>query len=119
MTQTVRGVISRKKSEPVEVVDIVIPDPGPGEAVVDINGLLKKPMKGNCLCWYGNFEYCIKDLQDPSRKLLQKYNKRAKKYGNVNVGKEIVDKALQAWCRICGVKTDRVNNMWGQSIFMC
>lgn len=89
------------------------------EAVVDINGLLKKPMKGNCLCWYGNFEYCIKDLQDPSRKLLQKYNKRAKKYGNVNVGKEIVDKALQAWCRICGVKTDRVNNMWGQSIFMC
>ncbi len=36
MTQTVRGVISRKKSEPVEVVDIVIPDPGPGEVVVDI-----------------------------------------------------------------------------------
>ena len=36
MTQTVRGVISRKKSEPVEVVDIVIPDPGPGEVVVDM-----------------------------------------------------------------------------------
>ena len=36
MTQTVRGVISRKKSLPVEVVDIVIPDPGPGEVVVDI-----------------------------------------------------------------------------------
>ena len=36
MTQTVRGVISRKKSEPVEGVDIVIPDPGPGEVVVDI-----------------------------------------------------------------------------------
>ncbi|MCG7579576.1 S-(hydroxymethyl)mycothiol dehydrogenase [Mycolicibacterium sp. OfavD-34-C] len=36
MTQTVRGVISRRKSEPVEVVDIVIPDPGPGEVVVDI-----------------------------------------------------------------------------------
>src|SRR4029453_12390336 len=36
MTQTVRGVISRKKGEPVEVVDIVIPDPGPGEVVVDI-----------------------------------------------------------------------------------
>jgi S-(hydroxymethyl)mycothiol dehydrogenase len=36
MTQTVRGVISRKKGEPVEVVDVVIPDPGPREVVVDI-----------------------------------------------------------------------------------
>src|SRR5690348_16114310 len=36
MSQTVRGVISRKKGDPVELVDIVIPDPGPGEAVVDI-----------------------------------------------------------------------------------
>src|SRR6267142_5493761 len=36
MTQTVRGVISRKKGEPVEVVDVVIPEPGPGEVVVDI-----------------------------------------------------------------------------------
>src|SRR6478672_13835368 len=36
MTQTVRGVISRNKGEPVEVVDVVIPDPGPGEVVVEI-----------------------------------------------------------------------------------
>ncbi|HTM85188.1 MAG TPA: S-(hydroxymethyl)mycothiol dehydrogenase [Mycobacterium sp.] len=36
MSQTVRGVISRSKGEPVELVDIVIPDPGPGEVVVDI-----------------------------------------------------------------------------------
>ncbi|KMO74535.1 S-(hydroxymethyl)mycothiol dehydrogenase [Mycolicibacterium obuense] len=36
MTQTVRGVISRSKGQPVEVVDIVIPDPRPGEVVVDI-----------------------------------------------------------------------------------
>lgn len=36
MSQTVRGVVARKKNEPVEVVDIVIPDPGPGEVVVDI-----------------------------------------------------------------------------------
>ena len=36
MTQTVRGVISRKKGEPVEVVDVVIPDPGPREVVVEI-----------------------------------------------------------------------------------
>jgi S-(hydroxymethyl)mycothiol dehydrogenase len=36
MSQTVRGVISRSKGKPVELVDIVIPDPGPGEVVVDI-----------------------------------------------------------------------------------
>jgi S-(hydroxymethyl)mycothiol dehydrogenase len=36
MAQTVRGVISRKKGDPVEVVDVVIPGPGRGEVVVDI-----------------------------------------------------------------------------------
>ena len=40
MSQTVRGVISRSKAQPVEVVDIVIPDPGPGEVVVDSAVLL-------------------------------------------------------------------------------
>ena len=36
MPQTVKGVIARTKGEPVELTDIVIPDPGPGEAVVAI-----------------------------------------------------------------------------------
>jgi len=36
MSQTVRGVISRSKGDPVELVDIVIPDPGPGEVVVAV-----------------------------------------------------------------------------------
>ncbi len=36
MSQTVRGVISRAKGQPVELVDIVIPDPGPGDVVVAI-----------------------------------------------------------------------------------
>jgi S-(hydroxymethyl)mycothiol dehydrogenase len=34
--EQVRGVISRKKGEPVELVDVVIPDPGPGEVIVDV-----------------------------------------------------------------------------------
>src|SRR6476619_1693622 len=34
--QVVRGVVSRKMGEPVEVVDVVIPDPGPREVVVDV-----------------------------------------------------------------------------------
>lgn len=36
MAQHVRGVIARAKGEPVELTTIVVPDPGPGEAVVDI-----------------------------------------------------------------------------------
>ncbi len=36
MPQEVRGVIARAKGEPVTVETIVIPDPGPGEAVVTI-----------------------------------------------------------------------------------
>lgn len=36
MSQTVKAVIARSKDAAVEVVDIVIPDPGPGEAVVRI-----------------------------------------------------------------------------------
>ena len=36
MPQTVKGVIARSKGAEVELVDIVVPDPGPGEAVVQI-----------------------------------------------------------------------------------
>ncbi len=36
MPQTVRGVIARSKGADVELVDVVVPDPGPGEVVVQI-----------------------------------------------------------------------------------
>jgi len=36
MSQQVRGVIARAKGAPVELVDIVVPDPGPGEVVVAV-----------------------------------------------------------------------------------
>src|SRR6201747_138765 len=36
MVQKVQGVISRAKDAPVELVTILVPDPGPGEAVVQI-----------------------------------------------------------------------------------
>lgn len=35
-TRTVRGVISREKGAPVELVPIVIPEPGPNDVIVDI-----------------------------------------------------------------------------------
>jgi S-(hydroxymethyl)mycothiol dehydrogenase len=36
MSQRVRGVVSRAKGAPVEVATVVVPEPGPGEAVVKI-----------------------------------------------------------------------------------
>jgi S-(hydroxymethyl)mycothiol dehydrogenase len=36
MPHEVRGVVARAKGEPVTIETIVVPDPGPGEAVVDI-----------------------------------------------------------------------------------
>ncbi|WP_024802299.1 S-(hydroxymethyl)mycothiol dehydrogenase [Nocardia sp. BMG51109] len=36
MSQHVRGVIAREKGKPVELTEIVIPDPGPGEVVVAV-----------------------------------------------------------------------------------
>jgi S-(hydroxymethyl)mycothiol dehydrogenase len=36
MPQTVQGIIARAKGEPVELATVVVPDPGPGEALVDV-----------------------------------------------------------------------------------
>ncbi|PXX64070.1 S-(hydroxymethyl)mycothiol dehydrogenase [Nocardia tenerifensis] len=36
MSETVRGVIARSKGAPVEIVDVVIPDPGPHDVVVRV-----------------------------------------------------------------------------------
>src|SRR6185436_9662982 len=56
MTQTVRGVISRKKGEPVEVTDVVIPDPGPGDFVI----LNWRAVCGECrACKRGRPWYCF------------------------------------------------------------
>ena len=36
MPQTVQGVIARGKGQPVELVTVLVPDPGPGEALVKV-----------------------------------------------------------------------------------
>jgi S-(hydroxymethyl)mycothiol dehydrogenase len=36
MASVVRGVVARKKGEPVTLEEIIVPDPGPGEAVVTV-----------------------------------------------------------------------------------
>ncbi len=36
MPTTVKGIVAMAKGKPVELTDIVIPDPGPGEVIVDV-----------------------------------------------------------------------------------
>ncbi|WP_405164139.1 S-(hydroxymethyl)mycothiol dehydrogenase [Nocardia sp. NBC_01499] len=36
MSETVRGIIARRKATPVELVDVVVPDPGPHDVVVRV-----------------------------------------------------------------------------------
>src|SRR5437763_16756370 len=36
MSQQVRAVVARRKGEPVQVETIVVPDPGPGEVLVEV-----------------------------------------------------------------------------------
>ena len=43
MGQEVRGVVSKAKGSPVTVETIVVPDPGPGEAVVARQGVRRVP----------------------------------------------------------------------------
>ena len=81
---------------------------------MDIDGVPKGPIVGNQLCWYGNFEFLTRDLEDPTQKLLQQYNKRAKRFGKVNVGDKPAKKSLNQWCNYCGIRTETINNMWAR-----
>ncbi len=40
MTISVQGVVSRGKGEPVEVTTVLVPEPGPGEALVGVQATL-------------------------------------------------------------------------------
>ena len=42
----------------------------------------------------------------------------AKQYGKTNVGTKVAKKALHDWCELCGVDSDRVNNMWARKTFI-
>ena len=88
--------------------------------VTDLNchGELKRPVEGNLQCWYGNFKYVTKDLTNPKSKLLQRYNKRDKKYGNTNVSVKVANKAISEWCEIIGIERAGVNNMWARKSFI-
>ena len=88
-------------------------------ANVDISGFPKEPIQGNELCWFGNFEFVTKDMQDENTKLLQNYNYRKKKYGTTNVGHRAATRAISEWCKFVDVKKEEsINNMWARKTFV-
>ena len=89
------------------------------EVDIDIHGNPKGEVKGNCLCWLGNLEFLIKDVVNPKKKLLTNYNKREKRFGNQNVGKDTkVQHAFQKYCELVGIeRAERINNMWAKKSF--
>ena len=83
------------------------------------NGKLKGPVRGNQCCWFGNLEYVVKDLPNLDQKLLQNYNLRKRKYSPTqNISALLAKKAVHRWCELCGVPSDRVNNMWARKSFV-
>ena len=90
------------------------------EVDIDIHGNPKgEGVKGNCLCWLGNLEFLIKDVVNPKKKLLTNYNKREKRFGKQNVGKDTkVQHAFQKYCELVGIeRAERINNMWAKKSF--
>ena len=57
-------------------------------------GYPKGKIKGNLLCWYGNFEWIAKFVTKPEQKLLKKWNYRKKTFGDVNRGRDLAVKSL-------------------------
>ncbi|WP_029088217.1 S-(hydroxymethyl)mycothiol dehydrogenase [Brevibacterium album] len=94
MPATVKGVISRAKGAPVELVDIVVPDPGPGEVVVDVK---------SCGVCHTDFHYREGGISDDYPFLLG--HESAGVVSQVGEGVthvEVGDFVILNWRAICG-----------------
>ena len=61
MPRTVRGAVSRAAGEPVEILPVTVPDPGPGEAVVEIQacGVCRTDLHHHRGDWSGDFPFLL------------------------------------------------------------
>ncbi|WP_220085856.1 alcohol dehydrogenase catalytic domain-containing protein, partial [Burkholderia multivorans] len=94
MPQTVKGVIARSKGAPVELTDIVIPDPGPGEVVVDVK---------SCGVCHTDFHYREGGISDDFPFLLG--HESAGVVAEVGEGVtnvEVGDFVILNWRAVCG-----------------
>ncbi|WP_309132236.1 S-(hydroxymethyl)mycothiol dehydrogenase [Brevibacterium sp.] len=94
MPQTVKGVISRSKGAPVELTDIVIPDPGPGEVVVDVK---------SCGVCHTDFHYREGGISDDYPFLLGHESAGVvSEVGEGVTNVEVGDFVILNWRAICG-----------------
>ncbi|MEJ5944175.1 S-(hydroxymethyl)mycothiol dehydrogenase [Pseudokineococcus basanitobsidens] len=95
MPHTVQGVVSRAKGAPVELVDVVVPDPGPGDAVVDVEA---------CGVCHTDLHYREGGIGDDYPYLLgHEAAGRVSAVGEGVVGLEVGDFVVLNWRAVCGV----------------
>ncbi|RBP65562.1 S-(hydroxymethyl)mycothiol dehydrogenase [Brevibacterium sanguinis] len=94
MPQTVKGVISRSKGAPVELTNIVIPDPGPGEVIVDVK---------SCGVCHTDFHYREGGISDDYPFLLGHESAGVvSEIGEGVTNVEVGDFVILNWRAICG-----------------
>jgi len=94
MSTTVTGVIARSKGAPVELTTIVIPDPGPGEAVVDVE---------TCGVCHTDYHYREGGISDDFPFLLgHEAAGRVSAIGEGVTNVEVGDFVVLNWRAVCG-----------------
>ncbi|ANY06232.1 S-(hydroxymethyl)mycothiol dehydrogenase [Pseudonocardia sp. HH130630-07] len=95
MAQQVRGVVARSKGAPVTVETIVIPDPGPGEAVVKIQA---------CGVCHTDLSYREGGINDEFPFLLgHEAAGHVESIGEGVIDLEVGDYVVLNWRAVCGV----------------
>ncbi|HWM05068.1 MAG TPA: alcohol dehydrogenase catalytic domain-containing protein, partial [Actinophytocola sp.] len=94
MPQEVRGVVSREKGKPVTVETIVVPDPGPGEAVVRVQA---------CGVCHTDLHYREGNIEDAYPFLLgHEAAGIVESLGEGVEGLEVGDFVILNWRAVCG-----------------
>jgi S-(hydroxymethyl)mycothiol dehydrogenase len=94
MPQEVRGVVSREKGKPVTVETIVVPDPGPGEAVVRVQA---------CGVCHTDLHYREGNIEDAYPFLLgHEAAGVVESLGEGVDGLEVGDFVILNWRAVCG-----------------
>lgn len=94
MSWTVKGVVARSEKQPAELVDIVIPDPGPTDVVVDIEA---------CGVCHTDLAYRDGDINDEFPFLLgHEAAGRVAEVGEAVTHVEVGDYVVLNWRAVCG-----------------
>ncbi|MGJ7539476.1 MULTISPECIES: S-(hydroxymethyl)mycothiol dehydrogenase [Brevibacterium] len=94
MPTTVKGIVAMAKGKPVELTDVVIPDPGPGEVIVDVK---------SCGVCHTDFHYREGGIGDDFPYLLGHESAGiVSEVGEGVTNVEVGDFVILNWRAICG-----------------